>query len=177
MAHGPKTAQMHNSSRWWQCSPDNFNSLLYNKVQITDKSSISDNHKTNLKLSHHLILLFISTIWKLVYVYFLLGNFVHDLKEKAHTSIYTICKTNSNNSNQRAIPLPVGFVKWSSKTRSSIYKFEFEFSFLAFAIRFVIVPQGRAFNKLQCIAALSTSVTHGCTVRTLHRRPAKNTVM
>jgi len=60
-------------------------------------------------------------------------------------------------------------VKRSSKSRSSIYKFEFELSFLAFAIRSVIVPRGRAFNK-----------PHSCIVRTsnawmcaLHRRPAR----
>ena len=60
-------------------------------------------------------------------------------------------------------------VKRSSKIRSSIYKFEFEFSFLAFAIRSVIVPQGHAFNKLHnCIVHISNTW-----LRALHRRPAR----
>ena len=60
-------------------------------------------------------------------------------------------------------------VKQSYKIWSSIYTFEFEFSFLAFAIRFVTVPRGRAFNK-----------PHSCIVRisnawlcALHRQPAR----
>lgn len=28
----------HNSSRWWQCRPDYFNSVLYAKLQLTNKS-------------------------------------------------------------------------------------------------------------------------------------------
>ena len=49
-------------------------------------------------------------------------------------------------------------VKRSSKIRSSIYKFEFEFRFLAFAIRSVIVLQGHAFNKLHnCIVRISNA--------------------
>ena len=60
-------------------------------------------------------------------------------------------------------------VKRSSKIRSLIYKFEFEFSFLAFAIRSVIVPQGHAFNKLHnCIVCISNAWLHA-----LHRRPAR----
>ena len=55
----------------------------------------------------------------------------------------------------------VRVVKRSSKIRSSIYKFKFEFSFLAFAIRFVIVPWGRAFNKLHsCIVRISNAWLH-----------------
>ena len=60
-------------------------------------------------------------------------------------------------------------VKLRSKIRSSIYKFEFKFSFLAFTIRSVIVPQGRAFNKLHnCIVRISNAW-----LRALHRRPAR----
>ena len=64
-------------------------------------------------------------------------------------------------------------VKRSSKIRSSVYKFEFEFSFLAFAIRSVIVPQGHAFNKLHnCIVRISSTW-----LPARHRRPARwNTV-
>jgi len=49
-------------------------------------------------------------------------------------------------------------VKRSSKIRSSIYKFEFEFSFLAFAIRGV--------HSINCTTALSAWVTHGCVLST-----------
>jgi len=53
-------------------------------------------------------------------------------------------------------------VKQSSKIRSLIYKFEFKFSFLAFAIRSVIVPQGHAFNKLhKCIIRISNAWLRG----------------
>ena len=60
-------------------------------------------------------------------------------------------------------------VKRSSKIRSSIDKFEFEFSFLAFTIRSVIVPQGHAFNKLHnCIVRISSAW-----LPAFHRRPAR----
>ena len=49
-------------------------------------------------------------------------------------------------------------VKRSSKIRSLIYKFEFEFSFLAFAIRGV--------HSINCTNALFASVMHGCTPST-----------
>ena len=59
-------------------------------------------------------------------------------------------------------------VKRSSKIRSSIYKFEFEFSFLAFAIRSVIVPRGM--HSIKCTIALSALVAHGCSPSTGGRR-------
>jgi len=63
--------------------------------------------------------------------------------------------------------LHIRVVKRSSKIQSLIYKFEF--SFQAFAIRSVIVPQGRAFNKLHnCIVRISNAWLHA-----LHRRPAR----
>ena len=65
-------------------------------------------------------------------------------------------------------PLETRVVKRSSKIRGLIYKFEFEFHFLAFAIRSVIVPRG--VHSINCTTALSTSVTHGCMPSTDGRR-------
>jgi len=89
-----------------------------------------------------------------------------------HTSQYGhwTKKCNSRDIEQRSV---TRVVKRSSKIRSSIYKFEFKFSFLAFAIRSVVVPQGRAFSKLHsCIVCISNAW-----LRALHRWPARwNTV-
>ena len=67
-----------------------------------------------------------------------------------------------------AITLPPKVVKRTSKIRSSVYKFEFELSFQAFAIRSVIVPQG--VHSRNYTTALSASVTHGCAPSTGGRR-------
>ena len=85
---------------------------------------------------------------------------------------------NKNTTVQRITELPAStsglflnltrVVKRSSKHRSWIYKFEI-FSFLAFAIRSVIVPRGCAFNKPHsCIVCHcctpSSEVKHGYTI-------------
>jgi len=93
MAHGPKTQQFIQPKAVHETTTtDCHNVRLPQSQQFTNKQTNEEvkeerNTQTNLQLSRHLVFLFISTIWKLVYVYFLLSNFIHDLKPGKHIPV------------------------------------------------------------------------------------------